>query len=123
MSTLFQGLPATKATPALAFLVGLVLAPASALSQTGTIAGTVSVSGTPPATRMLEVNKNQDVCGAEIQATDVVIENGLLAYGVAFVDGLEGEVTPQEHKLSNSGCSFDPPVMSVAAGSVLLVDN
>ncbi len=103
--------------------MGLAIAPVAALSQTGTIVGTVRVEGTPPAPRMLEVTKNQEICGEEVQATDVMIENGRLAYGVAFVDGLDGEVTQQDYLLSNTGCRFDPPVLPVTVGSVLIVDN
>lgn len=112
-----------KAPMVLGFLVGLALAPASAVSQTGTISGTVRVEGTPPAPRMLEVTKNQEICGEEIQATDVMIEDGRLANGVAFIDGLDGEVTQQDYLLSNTGCHFDPPVLPVTVGSVLIVDN
>ncbi len=123
MTTRFRGPPAAKVAPALAFLAGLMLAPASALSQTGTIVGRVSISGTLPAPRMLEVTKNQEICGSEIEATDVVVHDGRLVNGVVFVEGLEGEVRPGEYVLSNSGCSFDPPVLAATVGGVLIVDN
>ncbi len=103
--------------------MGLAIAPGAAISQTGTIIGTVRIEGTPPAPQMFEVNKNQEICGEEIEATDVIIEDGRLANGVAFIDGLDGEVTQQDYLLSNTGCHFDPPVLPVTVGSVLIVDN
>jgi hypothetical protein len=72
---------------------------------------------------MLEVTENQDVCGSEIQATDVIIQDGRLMNGVAFVEGLEGDVEPAEYLLSNDECSFHPPVLATTVGGILIVDN
>jgi len=72
---------------------------------------------------MLEVTKNQEVCGTEIAATDVIVQDGQLVNGVAFVEGLEGEVGPAEYVLSNSGCSFDPAVLATVTGGMLVVNN
>lgn len=121
MMTRFRGPPAAKV--ALAFLVGLTLTPKAALSQTGTIAGTVSIQGTPPPPRMIEVTKNQEVCGSEIEATDVIIRDGKLVNGVTFLEGLEAAVEPAEYLLSNSECSFHPPVLATTVGGILIVDN
>ena len=104
-------------------LVALMLTPMATLSQTGTIAGTVSIQGTLPPARMLEVTKNPEVCGSEIQATDVIIRDGRLVNGVAFVEGLEADVEPAEYLLSNDECSFHPPVLATTVGGILIVDN
>jgi len=102
---------------------GLVLVPAGALAQTGAVSGTVTLDGPAPAARTLEVTKNQEVCGESVPATDVVVENGNVAYAVVYVDGLEGEAEPAEYLLSNTECRFSPPVLATAAGGILLVDN
>ncbi len=102
---------------------GLLCIPSPATAQTGAIAGTVTLDGSPPAPRMLEVTKNQEVCGDRVAATYVVVNDGKLAYAVAFVEGLDGEAEPKEYMLSNADCSFSPPVLAAAAGGTLVVDN
>lgn len=103
-------------------LTGL-LTPIAAHAQTGTISGTVRLEGSPPAPRMIEITKNQEFCGDEIEATDVVVDAGRVQYAVAFVEGLEAETESREYLLSNSDCRFDPPVLATTVGSVLVVDN
>ncbi|MFQ5889374.1 MAG: carboxypeptidase regulatory-like domain-containing protein [Gemmatimonadota bacterium] len=106
-----------------AALAALMVMPPGGVAQTGTIQGTVRIEGTAPAPRLLKVTKNREFCGETIQARDVVIKDGRVAYAVVFVEGLEGEVPPQEFRLSNSGCSFDPPVLAAAVGGKLIIDN
>ena len=101
----------------------LFFIPAAVLSQTGTISGVVRVEGTVPAPRLIEVDKNQEVCGDTIRATDVIVSEGNVAYAVAFIEGLDGETDVQEYLLSNFECSFDPPVLAATVGGVLVVDN
>ncbi len=106
-----------------ALVVALQLWPGIGLAQTGSISGTVRVEGTPPVPRLMEVTKNQVVCGDTIRARDVVVKHGRLAFAVASIEGLAGESEPSEYLLSNSGCSFEPPVLATAAGDTLVVDN
>ncbi len=108
---------------ACATVATLFLAPTAAWTQTGTISGAVRVDGTAPSPQTLEVDKNQDVCGETILARDIVVRGGNLAYAVAFIEGLEGATTPSDYVLSNSTCSFDPPVLAAAAGGTLVVGN
>jgi len=105
-------------------VVGVLLfIPAAALSQTGTISGVVHVEGTVPAPRLIEVDKNREVCGDTIRASDVIVHDGNIAYAVAFIEGLEAEIDTREYVLSNAECSFDPPVLAATVGGVLVVDN
>ncbi len=105
-------------------VVGVLLfIPAAALSQTGTISGVVHVEGTVPAPRLIEVDKNQEICGNTITARDVIVHDGTIAYAVAFIEGLEGETDTREYILSNAECVFDPPVLAATVGGVLVVDN
>ncbi len=104
-------------------VAALLLAPAAARPQTGTIAGTVRVDGVVPPARLLEVTKNQEFCGESVRAREVIVNDGKLAFAIAFVEGLEGEPVPEEYMLSNSGCSFEPPVLAVTIGSTLIVTN
>jgi plastocyanin len=97
--------------------------PTAGVAQTGTISGTVRVEGVVPAPRWLEVTKNQEVCGDSILALDVVVTDGRVGYAVASITGLEGETEPKGSLLSNSGCSFDPPILAAAVGDTLVVDN
>lgn len=101
----------------------LLVVPSMASSQTGVVEGTISFEGNAPAPRMLEVNKNQEFCGETVRARVLEIDNGRVANAVAHIDGLEGEVGEHEYRLSNKECEFDPPVLAVAAGGTLLIDN
>ena len=106
-----------------ALVVLLVLAPATALSQTGTISGTVRATGPIPAPRTLEVTKNPEVCGKSLRADDVVVSDGKVAFAIASVEGLTEAPKPAQRVLTNKGCRFDPPVLAAAAGDTLVVDN
>jgi plastocyanin len=101
----------------------LLLVAAPAVAQTGTISGTVSLEGVALAVRSLTVTKNRDVCGKTVQARDVVVSDGKVAYAVASVEGVPGAVRPKTVVLSNHDCMFDPPVMAAGAGDTIMVDN
>ncbi len=104
-------------------VVALQLWPEVGLAQTGSISGTVRVEGTPPVPRLMEVKQDREICGDTIRARDVIVNDGRLAFAVASIEGLAGEDEPGEYLLSNSGCSFDPPVLAAAVGGTLVVDN
>ncbi len=106
-----------------AAVVALVIIPSAGLCQTGTITGTVSVEGSVPAPRLIEIDKNREVCGDTIRASDIVVSDGKVAFAAVFVEGLKGEVESKEYLLSNTGCRFDPPVLAAAVGGTLVVDN
>lgn len=55
----------------------------------GSIAGSVAFTGTPPAPRVFEVNKEPDVCGAVRGLTKVEVNNGLLKGAVIVLEGVE----------------------------------
>jgi plastocyanin len=97
--------------------------PAPAWGQTGTIAGTVSLEGPAPAPKALTVTKNQDFCGPTVQARDLLVSAGKVAFAVASVEGATGPVKPRSVLLSNTQCMFDPPQLAAAAGDTLVVDN
>ncbi len=104
-------------------VTALLLVPTTGWCQTGTISGTVRVDGAVPPPLALEVDKNQDVCGDTLHADNIIVNNGSLAFAIAYVDGLEGETQPQDYTLSNTGCRFDPPVLAGVAGGTLVVGN
>ena len=104
-------------------VVALLVAPAAAAPQTGTIIGTVTISGAVPSPQRLSVTTDRDSCGETVLARDVVVRDGSLANAVAFVEGIEGETEPGEYSLGNSDCLFDPPVLAATVGSELVVAN
>lgn len=103
------------AAPGTVAVLFLILMAAGGAAQTGAIEGTVRFEGAAPPPEMLEVTKNQEVCGESIQSRQLVISNGRVAYAVASPAG--------EFLLSNADCTFDPPVLAAAAGGTLVVDN
>ncbi len=116
-----------KFQPSTKFIAGMLaavfLAPTSAVSQTGTIVGTVRIEGAVHAPRLITVTKNQDVCGEMIAAREVLVVKGGVAFAIASIEGVPGAIVPTERLLSNSECQFNPPVMAVAVGDTLAVDN
>ena len=101
----------------------LLLVPAPAFPQTGTISGNVSLEGPTPVARALTVTKNQDVCGQIVRAQDLVVTGGKVAFAIVAVEGATGTVKPKSVLLSNTRCMFDPPQLAAAAGDTLVVDN
>lgn len=55
----------------------------------GIIAGRVAFSGTPPAPRVFDVNKEPEVCGKVRGLTKVEVNNGLLKGAVVVLEGVE----------------------------------
>lgn len=113
----------TSRRSASCMVVALLVAPAAAAPQTGTIIGTVTIEGAVPSPRRLSVTIDRDSCGETVLARDVVVRDGSLANAVAFIEGIGGESEPGEYSLSNSDCRFDPPVLAVTVGSELVVAN
>lgn len=97
----------TAAAVALAGLLGLGAAPATAQS-TGTISGVVTTSA--PAPRPIRVTIDQRVCGTTLPDQSVVVDgSGHLKNAVVVLTGVKGGPLP-EPTITNEKCAFVPRV-------------
>jgi len=89
----------------------------------GTISGTMTFSGTPPATPALTVTKDQDYCGESIPTDYVVVgDDGGLKNVVIAIENIEQGKAYDKMAVSgfeNKNCMFSPHVSTAVAGQKL----
>jgi plastocyanin len=101
------------------------------MQTTGTISGTVTLMGTPPAPKLIYMD-SEPLCEQEhpapVVSPEVVVgKDGALANAVVYIkSGLGNYVydykTPLA-RLSQKGCMYDPHVLALMAGQTLEVTN
>lgn len=110
-----------------AVLALALAAPARAASDTGTVAGTVRVEGTPPVRPPLEVYKHKEFCGQNVVDDRLVIgPAGGVRYVVLTVEGVRGGQKPDKDltlTLDNKGCRFQPHVQVAEVGQWVEILN
>lgn len=95
--------------------------------QTGTLAGTVRLSGPPPPPGVLRVHKEQAFCGSMVPdqslvaASDGALKNVVVTLRGRGLNGQTGQ--PRNIQLDNIGCRFAPHVQAAPVGSNLLLLN
>ena len=94
---------------------------------TGTLAGTVRLSGPPPPPGVLRVHKEQAFCGSLVPDQSLVAASGGALKNVVVTlrgPGLDGRTgQPRNLQLDNIGCRFAPHVQAAPVGSNLLLLN
>jgi hypothetical protein len=109
----------------LALLLGAT-APAIAAAG-GTVAGTITVEGTPAAPPPLPVFKHKEVCGESVVNERLVVgPGGGLRYAVVTVAGVTGGRAVERdltHVLDNTACRFVPHVQVAEVGQWLEIRN
>lgn len=125
-----QLLPSLIALAAIAAFAGRAAAAYEAVAVTdgGTLSGTVSLDGAPPAPKKIDVTKDPEVCGKEAKAdpTMVVGAGGALANAVVVVKAAKGkklEPPAQNPVFDQKSCEFKPHVLAFPAGSTIDVLN
>jgi plastocyanin len=100
---------------------------AIAVSDGGTLSGTVKVAGAPPAPAKIEVSKDPEVCGKEKTSPELVVgTGGGLANVVVTVKAQKGkklEPPAQNPTFDQKTCEFHPHVLVFPAGSTVDVLN
>ncbi len=95
--------------------------------KTGTLAGTVRLSGPPPPPGVLRVHKEQAFCGSLVPDESLVVASGGALKNVVVTlqgPGLDGRTgQPRNLLLDNIGCRFAPHVQAAPVGSRLLLLN
>jgi plastocyanin len=91
----------------------------------GSIAGTVSVEGTP-SVKKLEVTKDQEVCGKEKEPQELqVTADGKLKNAVVSITDIQKgkKLEVKDPVLDQKACEYHPHVVIVPAGSELKILN
>jgi len=93
----------------------------------GTLAGRVRFEGTPPAPRVVEVTKDQAVCGKTVTSPDLRVgADGGLRDVAVVVRATRGKalVVPAEPVVFDQrGCEYRPFVLAFPAGTTVAVLN
>ncbi len=90
----------------------------------GTIVGEVKVTGTPPAPKVVKVNKDNEVCGQEKKIVDVAVGPGNgLGQAVVSVADAKGAKPAKKAVLDQKGCEFHPMVLVMAPGEVDILNS
>lgn len=100
---------------------------AIAVTDGGTLSGTVKYSGAAPAPAKFEVTKDVEACGKEKTKPDLVVgSGGGLANAVVVVKASKGkklEVPATPITFDQKGCEYHPHVLAFPAGSTIQVLN
>ena len=100
---------------------------AIAVTDGGTLSGTVKYDGTPPPPGKITVSKDPDVCGKEKIAPELLIGgDGGIANVVVVVKAAKGkklDVPTQDPVFDQKTCEFHPHILVFPAGSTIDVIN
>ena len=92
----------------------------------GSIVGEVKFAGTPPAPKVVKVNKDNQACGDEKKSEALVVgpDKGI-QWAVVSVVGAKGPAPKPAQKLTldQKGCHFQPHVLLVPAGAEVDILN
>ena len=103
-----------------------ITATAFAASSDGTISGRVVFVGDAPAAKKVKVTKDNEKCGAEVSAEDLVVGSDKgIQNAVVSVVGLKGAPAKSDKSftLDQKGCVFRPHVAIVPAGAPVDILN
>lgn len=93
----------------------------------GTLRGTITMAGTPPAAESIAVTKDKAVCGEAKWRGDLVVapDGGIqnVAVVVKATRGRALEVPAQPVTFDQKGCEYTPRVLAFPAGSTIAVLN
>jgi hypothetical protein len=119
---------------AAALIAGLALAPATqayeggAVANGGTISGTVTFDGEPPAPEKLAVTKDNAVCGESKTSPDLIVgsDKGIQNVVVRITNIAKGKamtVPTTNPTFDQKGCEYSPHVLLFPAGSTIDILN
>ena len=97
-----------------------------AVSDGGSISGTVKFKGTAPAPKKLDVGKDKEVCDKTPKLDQsLVVNNGNLANAVITITDIKKGKAVEAKKvtLDQHGCEYKPHVVALPAGSTLEILN
>lgn len=99
------------------------------VSGGGTISGTITFAGSPPAPMKLEITKDEKVCGKEAKFNEGLVvssSKGIMNAVVSLTDIKKGKklaLLDATEAVDQRGCQFRPHVSLTPAGSKLKILN
>ena len=97
-----------------------------AVSDGGSISGSVKFKGNAPAPKKLDVSKDKEVCGKTPKVDQsLIVNNGNLANAVVMITDIKKGKKSEVKKvtLDQSGCEYKPHVLAFQAGSTVEILN
>jgi len=96
-----------------------------AVTNGGTIKGTVKTDASQKYLATIETQKDQDVCGESHQNAGIPNANGSVPNCIIYIEKIsEGkDFSKKEFTLDQKGCDFHPHVQVVPLGSPIIVSN
>jgi plastocyanin len=120
-------LPVVAMAATLAGAVSAAAYEAIAVTDGGTLSGTVKFQGTAPAPGKIAVSKDPEVCGKEKTAPDLLVgPGGGIANVVVVVKAAKGkklEPAAANPVFDQKACEFHPHVLAFPAGSTIDILN
>jgi len=115
----------------LAMAVAVAMAPAAqaydgmAVTDGGTISGTIKFAGTPPPAKTIKTTKDTQVCGAELPDEALMVggDKGVKNVVVMITDIKKGKKWEAKGVIDQKKCHFQPHVTVVQAGSEVEILN
>ena len=108
-------------------VVGVMIGVASAFAAEGSLSGTISLSGDAPEVKVLQITKDQEVCGKERKLDTLILSGKNVVNAVINVKdvktGKKIEVPSKNIEFIQKGCQFKPHVLIVPVGSTLDILN
>jgi len=99
----------------------------AAVTDGGTVMGTVKVTGDVPAPEVVEVNKDNNVCGSEKKMYDVMVgDGGVLEHAVVWLDDIKKGKDWADNKageVDQKDCDYAPHFQVLAPGASVEVVN
>jgi hypothetical protein len=97
-----------------------------AVSDAGTITGTVDFDGVAPAPTIVRPTSDQNVCGNSITEKNVALSGTRVGGAIVWLTDIRsGKAFPMQRRfeLTNDGCTLDPYVQVILTNGTLNVSN
>ncbi len=108
-------------------ILGLVFGATVAFAGEGSLSGTISLSGDAPEVKVVQITKDQEVCGKERKPDTLILKGKNVANAVVTIKGVTGgkklDVPAKNIEFVQKDCQFQPHVMIVPVGAALDILN
>jgi plastocyanin len=108
-------------------VLGLVFGATVVFAGEGSLSGTISLSGDAPEVKVMQMTKDQEVCGKERKPDTLILKGKNVANAVVTIKGVPGgkklDVPAKNIEFVQKGCQFQPHMLIVPVGASLDVLN
>jgi plastocyanin len=108
-------------------VLGVTFCAMTAFAGEGSLSGTVNLSGDAPEVKVMQMTKDQEVCGKERKPDTLILKGKNVANAVVTIKGVTGgkklDVPAKNIEFVQKGCQFQPHVLIVPVGASLDILN